>query len=224
MTTNNNQRGERPKSEQSDPEKTLAPLNCGGGAPGGKWQGSKNTSYSTAPCADWELWASMPKAELWRAVALSLDSEPVDCSDGFQGINLEKAEATFPSDFMRRLKIARAHLARNDNDCQIVGLPEFATFAVSMSWSLPKQFPRVAPNQSEKPIGTRERETLLKLIIGMAIAYYGYDAAVKRSGTVSEIVDDLKKKAGFSITDDTVRKFLNEARETVLDSANHRKS
>ena len=43
----------------------------------------------------------------------------------------------------------------------------------------------------KKEIGTRERDTLLKLVIGMAVAGYKYDPTVSRSKVTSEIADDL---------------------------------
>ena len=61
-----------------------------------------------------------------------------------------------------------------------------------------------------KPLGTRERETLLKILIGMAVGGYGHDTKSSRSSTVSEITSDLEK-VGLSVSDDTVRKWLNEA-------------
>jgi rhodanese-related sulfurtransferase len=39
----------------------------------------------------------------------------------------------------------------------------------------------------EKPLSTKERQTALKLIIGMAVAGYGYDPQAKRSDKISEI-------------------------------------
>jgi hypothetical protein len=37
------------------------------------------------------------------------------------------------------------------------------------------------PTESEKPLGTKERDSLLKLVIGMAIGGYRYDPKAKRS-------------------------------------------
>src|SRR5262249_47498487 len=43
----------------------------------------------------------------------------------------------------------------------------------------------------EKPLGTRERDTLLKLVIGLAIGGYGYDPKAGRSEKPTEIATDL---------------------------------
>lgn len=59
-------------------------------------------------------------------------------------------------------------------------------------------------------ISERERQTVLKLIIGMAIKGYCFDPAASRNSAASEIVSDLAL-LGISIDDDTVRKWLKEA-------------
>ena len=64
-------------------------------------------------------------------------------------------------------------------------------------------------------LSTRERETLLKLVIGMAIEGYRYSPDAARSEAPAEIAGDLAKQ-GISVTDDTVRKWLKEASNTVL--------
>lgn len=72
------------------------------------------------------------------------------------------------------------------------------------------------PNEPtrEKPLRTRERETVLKLIIGMATEQYGYDPSASRSETVKNIVSDLELH-GLSLDAETVRKWLREAAEIL---------
>lgn len=67
---------------------------------------------------------------------------------------------------------------------------------------------------TEKPLGTRERESLLKLVIGMAIKGYGYDPRESRSLKVKEIADDLLIQ-GIPLEADTVRKYLHEAKDLL---------
>ena len=67
-----------------------------------------------------------------------------------------------------------------------------------------------ADSSKGKEIGTRERDTLLKLVIGMAVGGYGYDPSQRRSEQVSEIADDLDR-VGVGLDKDTVRKWLKEA-------------
>lgn len=63
-------------------------------------------------------------------------------------------------------------------------------------------------------IGTRERDTLLKIVIGMAVKGYGYDPDQQRSGTVREIVSDLEL-VGAALDADTVRKWLRQAADLL---------
>jgi hypothetical protein len=61
---------------------------------------------------------------------------------------------------------------------------------------------------------TRERDSLLKLLIGMAVGGYRYDPKSNRSSTAKEIASDLAL-VGLQIDEDTVRKYLVEARELL---------
>lgn len=70
------------------------------------------------------------------------------------------------------------------------------------------------PPVTEKSLGTREQESLLKLVIGMAVTGYGYDPKAERSPQIPEIASDLAL-AGISMSDDTVRKWLRVAAELL---------
>lgn len=63
-------------------------------------------------------------------------------------------------------------------------------------------------------LGIRERESLLKLVIGMAVEGYRYDPKANRSDIIGEIAGDLEK-AGIPLDADTVRKYLYEARDLL---------
>ena len=67
---------------------------------------------------------------------------------------------------------------------------------------------------AEKGLSTRERESLLKLVIGMAVDGYGYDPAAARSPIPKEIADQLAAR-GLPLDQDTVRKYLKEAGELL---------
>jgi hypothetical protein len=66
----------------------------------------------------------------------------------------------------------------------------------------------------EISLGTRERESLLKLVIGMAVGGYGYDSAAARSEHPAEIANDLAT-SGVALDVDTVRKWLKQAAELL---------
>jgi len=66
--------------------------------------------------------------------------------------------------------------------------------------------------RSEKPVGTRERETLLIMIYSMAKKHYRYNPDAARQDAVKNIsttIGDL----GLSISDDTIRKNLQDSAE-----------
>lgn len=69
--------------------------------------------------------------------------------------------------------------------------------------------------RQEKPLGTRERETLLKMIITMAMRGYGYNPEAKKNEAVSEIHQDLTS-LGMSLEQDTIRKWLKLSAEECL--------
>ncbi|MDZ5457898.1 hypothetical protein [Azohydromonas lata] len=68
-------------------------------------------------------------------------------------------------------------------------------------------------------LGARERATLLKLVIGMAIDAYRFDPTAARTTVPKEVAEAfalLPCADDIAVTDDTVRKYLKEAAETVL--------
>jgi hypothetical protein len=69
-------------------------------------------------------------------------------------------------------------------------------------------------SKPEQEIGARERDSLLKLVIGMAVAGYVYDPKATRSDKTTEIANDLAR-AGVPLDVDTGRKWLKEAAELL---------
>lgn len=64
------------------------------------------------------------------------------------------------------------------------------------------------------PLGARERDSLLKLIIGMAVDGYGYVPSATRSPISTELSSALER-LGLSLDPDTIRKYLNEAKDLL---------
>ena len=127
----------------------------------GAFQGTGLKKFISRPGeADWGLWAEMPKAEVWQAVLLSCDLSPDERAFGFNWLNgsqnqraLEDSE--IHTECSRRLQIVTAHLSYFRGPLKIInrpaygledprgviGLHEFASWAGSKGWSLPRQFP-----------------------------------------------------------------------------------
>jgi hypothetical protein len=70
------------------------------------------------------------------------------------------------------------------------------------------------PAADKKPLDLRERESLLKLVIGMASCGYNYRPNAVRNTATSEIATDLEI-CGVGLDEDTVRKYLQEAKELL---------
>jgi hypothetical protein len=66
----------------------------------------------------------------------------------------------------------------------------------------------------EKPLLTRERDTVLKMLGGMALKKYGYDPQAVRNPGITAIVADLDA-AGVHVDVDPVRKWIREAADNL---------
>jgi hypothetical protein len=66
----------------------------------------------------------------------------------------------------------------------------------------------------EDRLHPKERQSLLKLVLGLAMGTYSYDPRRARSGVPKELVSDLQT-LGISLDEDTIRKWLRAAAEQV---------
>lgn len=69
-------------------------------------------------------------------------------------------------------------------------------------------------SSNESDCGAREKESLLKMVIGLAMGGYGYDPKSSRNAKASEMANDLTL-AGVPLDDDTIRKWLRAGAELV---------
>lgn len=83
---------------------------------------------------------------------------------------------------------------------------------VEWAKTLPIKFPMldIFEEKNPKPLSDKERTSLLKMVIGMAVDTYGYDPKTKRSPIAGEIASALQLR-GISLDEDTIRKWLKEA-------------
>jgi hypothetical protein len=75
------------------------------------------------------------------------------------------------------------------------------------------KFPNIKPKY-EGGIHPTERENMLKMIIAMAIKGYSYSPKKQRNDAVKELEKDMEDLQ-IPLGDDTIRKFLNEAKELL---------
>ena len=76
------------------------------------------------------------------------------------------------------------------------------------------KFPPENQNQNGKDLHPKERETLLKLIIAMAVKAYNYDPSKLCNEAIKRITDHIFK-VRLELDEDTVRKWLREASELL---------
>jgi hypothetical protein len=156
--------------------------------------------------ADFDHWSKMPRWTLDEATALSFGKAP-------EFVNWDKVKVYLGQSFFadgygkRRSLLLRAQEAADLKDPILPA--EFIRWAARTGIVLPPELIGAAAVR-EKPLSTRERETLLKIILGMAMKGYGYNPTKGRSDAPQEIANDLDL-LGIGVSVDTVRKKLHEA-------------
>lgn len=170
------------------------------------------------PAPDWETWRYVPKAELWEAVALSCDVDPEALK--YVGVfDPELLGFDHPLEFKRRLKIARASIGKGgtlgvvdmapSDYCHKIRLDEFSGWANSHGWELPGMFPRArqqSKEQSDQPLSTRRRRTLL-IIIAAFCKHAGIDPGARGA---AQRIKKMTQSLGAPIDDETIAKALAE--------------
>lgn len=185
---------------------------------------------------NWEVWANVPAWTAWEAVALSLDIDPKKVKLNGNAWMSADVNSDFPHQegrtFDDRLIVLRRNLSSlqlhkslsHRPDYSELNAGDFVRWALSLKWTIPPEMAALADRPSPKPerrqidkvqdLTTTERNSLLKLVIGMAVGGYGYDPSAARSTSAPDIVADLEK-AGVRLEADTVRKYLKEAAELL---------
>lgn len=146
--------------------------------------------------ADWK--------SLYEQAAASLKTEEVEHQrqiDDWRKL-FDQAKASLDSNHAAWLKMA------DEKNQTIKALKERVAFLESLQ-SERGDDPTDGMTTEGKQLGTKERESLLKMIIGMARGGYVYDPKLSRSPVPQEIADDLAKY-GVTLDVDTVRKWLRE--------------
>lgn len=74
---------------------------------------------------------------------------------------------------------------------------------------------RDVPETAKDQLPTRSRESLLKLVVGMAVGGYRYDPAATKNTAIKDISTDLHTH-GVGLDPDTIRKWIQTGIEEVL--------
>lgn len=171
------------------------------------------------------------RREMYKAYDLAYSDATFECSTARAAWSTGPVlsdPGLLPSKELR--EVVRRCLARSDShiDCNVIAIYSYEsedtvrfdreTLAIWFQQRnfktgyqfLPTQPDPAEGRPAEKPLGAKERETLFKLTIGMAIKGYGYDPSATRNDATTEITRDLEA-LGITLDSDTVRKWLREA-------------
>jgi len=160
---------------------------------------------------DYATWAKYPCWKLEEAVALLSGMDP-------HVTNMEYVEIYSP-EVRDLLEIVRRAVAIGE-------LKEPNTPGTHLAWARSRNikvpaeletavrsFQRQSSKSEESP---RRKKTELRIILGMSIDTYRYDLQAPRTSTarlISERINALR--LGFTVSEDTVRDILNEAKEEL---------
>lgn len=163
---------------------------------------------------EWADWAKMPSWTADEAAALTLGLSP-------QSVH-RHPDVHHPliDRFHRVRKMISRACAANDiaNSEHGIVPDDYLTWATRYGFDVPAELtaevmraqPLASKRPKDKPLGSRERDTLLKMILGLAMSGHAYDPAATKSTTVNEISSDLER-VGLALDLETIRRKLKEA-------------
>jgi len=186
--------------------------------------GSDQNALSESHRRFWLIsrWAKMHLWTAREAACLSLNVCPDDAVDPEH----LRDHGQLRKDLEHRLRYAERDPALKEQDtpetflawAKRSGFPFHPNWAEAIIKHEPKSVEAEEANVTEEPteraLPTRERTSLLKLVIGMAVKGYSYDPSEERSKVTGEILDDLDE-LGLSLDRKTLRKYLDEGAELL---------
>ncbi len=174
----------------------------------------------TIPKPDWRRWKSKPQVRLWQAIALLCDLAPESLESTFPPGTLDKIFNQRPQPFDNLVALAKSNL-RSDGllkpislniestEESEIALSTVAAWAKSFGIAIPNDFPDNATkkNQSleEKPLGERERTTLLTLIAALAQEAH---IDIKMTSKAAGLIETLTSGMGARIAARTIEDHL----------------
>jgi hypothetical protein len=178
---------------------------------------------------DFQFWAASRTWTLDQATLLSAGLDPRLAPHGGIEPHLDHASEW---DEVRRTHLLLRKARLPSGMTKVVGPAEFIEWADVTGVAVPQEL-RVAVNNYEVTWNSnfgpdkgrderkrrpeteeREKNTLLKMVAGMAIRGYKFNPRASRSPVPGEIADDVRS-LGLEISDDTVRKWLHQAADLV---------
>ncbi len=177
-----------------------------------------------------KFWANLSRWTLEEATALTLNRNPKQFIDPAVGKGLLEKDPK-----VEHYHYVQEHIKRA---VQAGELTDPAKPAVYVAWAkgrdlnfpeaLAKLVPAAAADNQNAPAKavkskdkshialTREKNTLLNLFFGVVVDFYGYDPTATRS-PVPKQLEQILRERGIRVSDDTIRKYLQEALEVLPD-------
>ena len=161
-------------------------------------------------------WTLAPSWTLKEGVALSLIVPP------------ERELSQLPHEIRREFERRLAFAGRANAKGQLPSRPtprEFLDWAASVGFPFSEAWQADIPSEEiedtsqaavapSAELSTRERNSLLKLVIGMAVGGYAYDPKRERNEAIKDIANDLDS-LGIGMDVKTIRKWLREGVEIL---------
>jgi hypothetical protein len=171
---------------------------------------------------DWFYWSNMKSVSIMDATLLACNINPNDKNPKLN----ETANQLY--NLIDSNRIDRKYFSNvyEHNQPKII-LSELASWCAKINYPIPDELKALAkPNTLElenkninENLNEKERNTLLNLILGMAIDGYGYQVNDNRSaltGTTSDGLSATLKTHGIDISHKTIKKYLTEAKEKCM--------
>lgn len=167
---------------------------------GRSWVPEKGQTPAAGPTnPDWSFWKALPRIEVWKASALSLDLEPdrmfASPTSWMAGPG---APLTFRSDsfasgaqaaeYIKRRRIIAARLARSeDDDRAYTTLAKVEQLADELGWATPEDMRGLAPDTQEPDAAASQPRSVLEDVQKMLNPENGPLAGVKLLATPTRV-------------------------------------
>lgn len=195
------------------------------------------------PClkVDWSVWKLKATVTLKEACCLSLEVNPENDYEliqekSKQGEYTNTELYNLASEVAKRIEICIANLPGRGGNLPVfkrlpdpygsiglpgrvlVKLPEFGSWIASKGLNLPDKFPiaEIKIMESQDNLSEKERNSLLKMILGMALDAYQYKPENDRNTATGENKGSIYaacQEYKIDISNDTIKKYLNEAKD-----------
>jgi hypothetical protein len=160
---------------------------------------------------DWEHWLAVGGYDAEELALLSLDLDPRShgvFDEGLVGLMNTLQQINVPNRhrIRDRLRVIQGRIGD-----RAIRLAPFLALARELAWEVPPNLQWAAiEERSDQGMSTKERKSLLKIIVALA-AEAG--VAMDTPSASAVVIVNKAKALGHSITEGTVEKFLKEARD-----------